>query len=238
MIRQLTLDLPVRAAHGRDDFFAAPSNADALAAIEGWRNWPDKRMLLVGPKGSGKSHLVQVWAEACPAARSLAATDLPGTDIPTLAAGPLAVEDCGALAGDLVGETALFHLYNLMGAQGQTLLLTAEQGPGLWPTVLPDLASRLQAMPVVRLDPPCDALLSAVLVKLFADRQIAVAPTLITWLLPRIERSLLAAATVVARLDAAALAAGRAVTVPLAAQVLDTAGTDGQDGTPKRPGAP
>jgi chromosomal replication initiation ATPase DnaA len=238
MTRQLALDLPLRTARGRADFFAAPSNAVALAAVEGWRSWPGGRMLLVGPRGSGKTHLAQVWAELCPGARLLPASALPGAEIPALATAPLAVEDAEGLAGDAEGETALFHLHNLMGAQGQPLLLTAGQAPGLWPTVLPDLASRLQAMAVARLEPPCDTLLSAVLVKLFADRQIAVAPALVAWLLPRIERSLSGAADIVARLDAAALAAGRAVTVPLAAQVLDSAGAEGQDDGPAHPEHP
>lgn len=238
MTRQLVLDLPVRTARGREDFLAAPSNAVALAVIEGWRDWPGGRMVVVGPKGSGKTHLAQVWAELCPRARTVAATDLAGADIPTLSTAPLAVEDAGGIAGDPAGEIALFHLYNLMGAQAQPLLLTADQAPALWPTALPDLSSRLQAMPVARLEPPCDMLLSAVLVKLFADRQITVAPAVIAWLLLRMERSLSAAAEIVARLDSAALQAGRAVTVPLAVQVLDRGGADGQDEGQDRPGPP
>jgi DnaA regulatory inactivator Hda len=238
MTRQLALDLPVRTARGREDFLAAPSNTAALAAIEGWRDWPAGRLVLVGEAGSGKTHLAQVWAALCPGARLLPAAALPGADIPSLASTPLAVEDAGRIAGDAATEAALFHLHNLMGAQRQPLLLTAETAPALWPVRLPDLASRLQAMPVARLEPPCDTLLSAVLVKLFADRQIAVAPAVITWLLPRMERSLSAAAAIVARLDAAALAEGRAVTVPLAAQVLDRAGADGQDAGPDLPGPP
>ena len=238
MIRQLALDLPLRSARGRADFFAAPSNATALAAIEGWRDWPGGRMVLVGPEGSGKTHLAEVWAGLCPGAQVLAAADLGRADIPALCAGPLAVEDAGGLAGDARGEEALFHLHNLMGVQGMPLLLTSDRAPAHWPVRLPDLASRLQAMPVAVIEPACDTLLSAVLVKLFADRQIAVAPAVIAWLLPRMERSLSAAASIVARLDEAALAEGRAVTVKLAAQVLDRTGADGQDAGPDRPGSP
>lgn len=238
MTRQLALDLPVRAARGRADFLAAPSNAAALAAVEGWRDWPDGRLVLVGPEGAGKTHLVQVWADLCPGARVVAAADLAAADVPALAEGPLAVEGGSAIAGNADGEAALFHLHNLMGAEGQPLLLTDRRAPALWPLDLPDLASRLQAMPVVRLDPPCDTLLSAVLVKLFADRQITVAPAVIAWLLLRMERSLSAAADIVVRLDAAALAEGRAVTVRLAARVLDRTGADGQDAGPDRPESP
>lgn len=236
MTRQLALDLPVRTARGRADFMAAPSNAAALAAVEGWRDWPGGRLVLVGEAGSGKTHLAEVWAALCPGARLLPAAALSGADIPALASAPLAVEDAGGIAGNATAEAALFHLHNLMGAEGQPLLLTADRAPALWNVRLPDLASRLQAMPVARLEPACDTLLSAVLVKLFADRQIAVAPAVIAWLLPRMERSLSAAAAIVARLDAAALAEGRAVTVPLAAQVLDRAVEGGQDGGPDRPG--
>ena len=238
MTRQLALDLPLRTARGRADFFAAPSNAAALAAVEGWRDWPGGRMVLTGPEGAGKTHLAEVWADLCPGALLLPARELTGAAIDGLAATPLAVEDAAVLAGDPAGERALLHLHNLMGAEGRPLLLTAAAAPALWPVRLPDLASRLQAMPVARLEAPCDALLAAVLVKLFGDRQIAVAPALIAWLLPRMERSLSAAADIVARLDAAALAEGRAVTVPLAARVLDSGGAEDQDAGSERPESP
>lgn len=235
MTRQLAFDLPVRSARGRGDYFAAPSNAAALAAVEGWRDWPDGRLVLVGDAGAGKSHLTQVWLAQCPGARSIPAADLSADGVPALARAPLAVEQADAVAGDPPAERALLHLVNLMGVERQPLLLTARMAPGVWPAVLPDLASRLQAMSLARIEPPCDPLLAAVLVKLFADRQLAVSPALVGWLVQRIERSLAAAADVVASLDAAALAEGRALTLPFALRVLDRSGADGQDGAPVLP---
>jgi chromosomal replication initiation ATPase DnaA len=222
---QLAFDLPHRPALGREAFFVAASNAVALAAVEDWRGWPGGRMLLCGPAGAGKTHLAHVFAAACRGAGVVSARGLEQADIPALAALPgLAVEDAEAVAGDRAAETALFHLHNLTLAEGGRLLVTAATPPRDWGLVLPDLQSRMQAAPLVRLEAPCDALLSAVLVKLFADRQVEVTPALIRWLVPRIERSFAAAGAVVARLDAAALARGQPVTRALAAQVLGAAG--------------
>ena len=217
MPRQLSLDLPVRAAMGRDDFFISPSNALALAEIDRWRDWPGGRMALVGPAGSGKSHLAQVWATET-GARILSADALAGTRPEP---GHVVVEDAEAVAGQPEGERALLHLHNLVLAEGGRLLITGETPPARWPVALPDLASRLTAMPLARLEPPDDALLSALLVKLFADRQVAVPPGLVAWLVPRMERSSAAARRLVAALDARALSTGRPIGQKLAAEVLD-----------------
>jgi chromosomal replication initiation ATPase DnaA len=221
LIRQLTLDLPVRTAFGRDDFFVSPGNATALAALDDWRGWPLGKMLLCGPSGAGKTHLAHVWA-AETGATILPATDLAASDIATLATGPVVVEDAEAVAGHPPAEAALFHLHNALAEARHPLLLTSARPPRDWGLKLADLASRMQAASLTRLDPPDDALLTAVLVKLFADRQIAVPPTLIPYLVARMDRSFEAARTLVARLDAEALARGKAVTRQLAAQVLDS----------------
>lgn len=220
MIRQLAFDLPVRAALGRDSFFVSPANAVAVAALDGWRGWPGARMLLMGPAGSGKSHLAQVWAGDTGAVCIAGVPGLLGADLPALAATPLVIEDADGIAGDPAGETALFHLYNLMTAP---LLLTATRPVRDWGLRLPDLISRLQSVAVTRLDPPDDALLAAILAKLFADRQIPVPPTLVPYLLARMDRSFAAARDLVAALDATALAAGKPVTRTLAATLLDSA---------------
>jgi chromosomal replication initiation ATPase DnaA len=218
--RQLAFDLPSREALGREDFFVSPANALAVAALEGWRDWPGGRMLLLGPEGAGKTHLAHVWAAETGAAM-LAARGLEGHDLPALAArGAVVIEDADRL-DDPADETALFHLHNLAGAQGAALLLTATVPVRDWRLTLPDLSSRMQAVAVARLDPPDDALLSAVLVKLFTDRQIAVAPALIAYLASRMDRSIAAARRLVARLDAEALAEGRPVTRALASALLD-----------------
>lgn len=217
MIRQLAFDLPSAEAMTRADFFVAPSNALALQVVEDWRNWPGRKLLLIGPEGSGKTHLARVWAEMA-GALILPAAALRTFDPADLAATPVAVEDADRLEG---AEAELFHLHNLV-TQRESLLLTAQRPPRDWGLRLPDLISRLQAAPIARLDAPDDALLSAVLVKLFADRQVAVPANLIPYLVSRMPRSVGAARALVAALDAVALAGGRPITRALAAEVLDS----------------
>lgn len=217
MIRQLAFELPGREAMTRDDFFVSPSNALALQTVDHWRDWPGRKLLLLGPDGSGKTHLTRIWADLAGAV-VLAATELGGQDIAGLQARAVAVEDVDRLPpGD---EAALFHLHNVAVAGG-SLLLTAQTPPRDWGLTLPDLASRMQATPVARLEAPDDVLLSAVLVKLFADRQVTVAANLIPYLLGRMPRSVGAARGLVAALDGLALARGRPITRQLAAEVLD-----------------
>jgi len=223
MAEQIPLDLPVRAATGRDDFFVAPANALALRQIDDWRRWPGGRLTLTGPEGAGKSHLARVWA-AESGARLLSAAALP-EEPPGLR---LAVEDVPAIAGDPVAERALFHLHNHVLAEGGRLLFTGVGAPARWGIVLPDLASRLIASPVARLEPPDDALLAAVLIKLFADRRIVPPARLVAFLVRRMDRSFAAAGRLVARLDAAALASGRPIGRKLAAELLDAEAPDGR----------
>jgi chromosomal replication initiation ATPase DnaA len=215
---QLILDLPVRTALGRSDFFVSPANALALAALDASPSWPQGKMLLTGPAGSGKTHLAHVWAA------DRGASLHPSDTLPARPIGPLVVEDIDRIAGDIARETALFHLHNNALAGGAPLLMTSRAAPAALPFALPDLASRLHATAIAALLPPDDALLSAVLVKLFADRQIAVPANLITWLVTRMDRSLSEAGRLVALMDARALATGRPVTRALAAAVLDIDG--------------
>ncbi len=219
MIRQLAFDLPPTEALSRADFFVSPSNALALQAVEGWRDWPGGKLVLVGPEGSGKTHLAHIWAEASGAV-ILQARDLAEVDIAALAGRAVAVEDAQQIG---MAEAALFHLHNVVTAGG-TLLLTATTPPRDWGLHLADLLSRMQAAQVANLMAPDDGLLSAVLVKLFADRQVAVAPNLIPYLVSRMPRSVGAARGLVAALDAQALALGRPVTRALAGDVLDSMG--------------
>ena len=220
--RQMAFDLGSAESFTRAEFFPSPANAAAFAAVGDWAQWPQGRMLLIGPAGAGKTHLAHIWAAEA-GALILPAADLPGLD-PTALPLALVVEDADAQAGLPAHEEALFHLLNRMtDAQGQ-LLLTAKTPSRDWGLALPDLLSRVQAMAIARLDAPDDALLSAVLVKLFADRQIAVPPNLIPYLASRMERSIAAARHLVAALDARALALGRPITRALAAELLDSAG--------------
>ena len=228
MPRQLALDLPVRPALGRDDFFVSASNALALATLDGWPNWPSGKLILTGAAGAGKSHLAQVWARDT-GAQIIAAADLAQADVPSLARGCVGVEDADGL-GDLPpeAETALFHLHNLTLAEGGRLLITAAAPPAAWGLRLPDLASRMMATPLAALDAPDDALLSAMLFKLFGDRGLVVPPRVIEYLIPRMERSHAAAARLVADLDSAALERGGGITLPLASATLDKRDQDAE----------
>ncbi len=220
---QLTFDLGARAAFARTDFFCSAANALAMAAVERWQNWPAGKLLLIGPRGSGKTHLAHIWANDAGALICSGAA-LAQRDI---AAGQsLAVDDADAVAGDVAAETALFHLHNIVLQGGGKLLLTACAPWGDWGLGLPDLASRIAAADVARLAPPDDALLSAVLVKLFADRQMTVPPNLVAYLVTRMERSVPAAQGLVAQLDQLALATRRPVTRSLAAELLDRTDTE------------
>ncbi len=221
---QLPLDLPMRRATGRDAFFVAEANAQALAQIDGWLDWPEGRLALVGPEGAGKSHLAAVWAGET-GATVLTAPDLPEPD--TVDPRAVVVENADRVAGDARAERRLFHLHNSVAAEGGRLLVVARTPPARWPVALPDLASRLAATQLARIGPPDDTLRAAVLVKLFEDRQIAAPPALVSWLMPRMERSFAAAERLVAALDARALATGRPVGQKLAREVLEADAPDG-----------
>ncbi len=216
--RQLTLDLPVETRFGREDFLVSPSNADAFETFEAWPAWPDRVLLLLGPTGAGKSHLGAIWA-ARSHAQVLPATALVGADVSALAAeGPLLLEDVDTARGV---EADLFHLLNLVrnSAHGW-LVLTARSWPDGWGLRTPDLLSRLRLAPAVEIAEPDDALVRAVLVKHFIDRQLVVDTTVVEYLAMRIERSLDAARQVVEALDREALMAGRRITRPMAGEVL------------------
>lgn len=227
MSRQLAFDLPAPVHYRREDFFVSPANAVALATLDDWAGWPGGKLVLTGPPGAGKTHLAHVWAAQTGAA-IVQALDLAQDDLPDLAsAGCVVVENAEAIAGDRRAETLLFHLHNMVVPQGR-LLLTAGMVVRDWGLILPDLLSRMQAAGVAWIDGPDDALLSAVLVKLFADRQIAVPANLIPYLVTRMDRSIAAARDMVAVLDARSLAQGRPVTRALAAAILGEA-LDGDD---------
>ncbi|MEA2990983.1 MAG: hypothetical protein QOG83_3694 [Alphaproteobacteria bacterium] len=215
--RQLALSLDHAESFAREDFLGGPSNAAALALVESWPDWPDRAAVMVGPEGSGKSHLAAIWAAAGGArflsGRALAEADLPAA----LATGALVLEDLTEGAFD---ERSLFHLLNLAREDRAYLLVTARTPPAGWSVAIRDLGSRLKALTVVALNPPDDALLRAVLVKLFADRQLAVDEGLVGYLVTRIERSFAAARAVVGRLDDEAMRRQRPLTRALAAELL------------------
>ena len=215
--KQLTLELPLEPRFGREDFLVSPSNERAYALIERWPDWPDTILLLEGPKGSGKSHLAAIWA-AQSHGWTVDAFEV-GTDrVPHLVSnGALVIEDLHSAGGD---EPALFHLLNLARERRAYVLITTAVAVGELPIRTADLKSRLRLAPSVSLDPPDDALLRAVLVKLFIDRQLVVDTTVVDFLALRIERSLAAAAETVAALDREALSRGRRITRPMAAELV------------------
>lgn len=215
--RQLAFALPHTESLSRDDFLEGPSNAAALALIDGWPDWPNRIMLLTGPEGSGKSHLASIWAELA-GARSTTAHSLTAAAVPgALATGALVVEDLNPSGFD---ERALFHLMNLAREDEAFVLLTARLPPASIEVELRDLRSRLRAVPAVTLQPPDDRMFRALIVKFCSDRQLSVDETVVSYLATRVERSFVAARRTVELLDAEALRLGRPVTRALAADLL------------------
>jgi chromosomal replication initiation ATPase DnaA len=215
--RQLAFALPHAESLTRDNFLEGPANSAGLALVDSWPDWPNRIMLLVGPEGSGKSHLATIWAEEA-GARSTSAHMLTAAGVPgALATGALVVEDLKSSDFD---ERALFHLMNLALEDRAFVLITARAPPSALPVELRDLRSRLRAAPVVSLLPPDDQLFRALIVKFCADRQLAVDEAVVSYLTTRIERSYAAARQAVELLDAEALRLGRPVTRALAAELL------------------
>jgi chromosomal replication initiation ATPase DnaA len=220
---QLTLDLPRRTALGRSDFLVADSNVEAVRRIYGWPDWPHGALVLHGPPGSGKTHLVNLWRERA------SAVVVAGAALDEDALGRLVDERRYRIAvedAEHASEPALLHLYNTCLENRGSILIVARRPAACWGTILDDLGSRLRSAPTVGIEPPGEALLGAVLVKHFADRQLRVAPEVVAYLLSHMERSFAAALEITARLDLASLRDRRAITVPLARELL---GADGGD---------
>ena len=220
MSEQLTFDLPTRPALERGDFFIANSNALALAMIEDCENWPQNKHLLVGPKGSGKTHLANVWANQR-GARVIASRDITDQAVEEYAEQDLVIDDIPSLLGERSREATLFHIHNLCLANGNALLMTGTGDVSTWNCVLPDLASRLNGTRTARLDPPDDMLFQALLAKLFTDRQLSPPPDVFPYLLLRLERSYDTAQMAVNHIDRAALSRKRAITRSFVASIID-----------------
>jgi chromosomal replication initiation ATPase DnaA len=215
--RQLTLDLPLSPRFGRDDFLVSASNEQAYDRIEAWPLWPDHVLCLQGPEGSGKSHLAAIWAEEAHG-WSVPARDLAKTSLPHLISnGALVIEDADHAGRD---DAALFHLLNMARERKTFILITSCTPPDSWQVATKDLLSRLRLAPMVTIEAPDEALLKAVLVKLFLDRQLIVDISLIDFMMLRMERSLSKARELVEALDREALSRGRRITKAIAADVL------------------
>ncbi len=230
--RQLTFDLGHRPALEREDFLVAPSNQLAVEWVDRWPDWPAQAMAIYGPAGSGKTHLCQVWRRSSQAVE-ISAEDLRRDEPPVLLGSNKACVAEG-LAGAVEQEPELaermLHLYNMILERGGYLLVSDRRPPARWLCGLADLRSRLTAMQAVALGEPDETLLQAVLVKLFADRQLTASPEVVQFLAPRIERSLDVARQIVAAIDAQALAARREITIPLARLVLSEREEHGGEG--------
>lgn len=226
MADQLILDFPVETAFGKSDFFRSPANALAIDMVEAWQSWPMNRLVLIGPEGSGKSHLAHIWADLSGAAL-ISAPEIEALDADAVTQNALCVEDVHRIAGNMAAQTALFHIYNFAAERGTPLMMTGRGPVAGWGLTLPDLNSRLSSAATVALEPPDDALLAAVMVKQFADRQNVITPDLISYLVLRVERSFSAARDVAKALDSRAIAKKKPITRRLAAEVLDNPGAQG-----------
>ena len=219
---QLTFDLPRRTALSRVDFLVSDSNAAAVAWIDRWPDWPSRALALHGPAGCGKTHLLHLWCA------QTAGVVVHGETLREEVVAGLVSERRHRIAiddADRACERALLHLYNFCMETRGGLLMAARRPPASWTVGLPDLDSRLRALLAIGIGLPDDALLGAVLVKHFADRQLRVAPEVIAYLLRHMERSFAAAAEMAARLDVASLCDHRAITVPLARQLVSELGS-------------
>lgn len=224
--KQLAFDLPLDPRFGREDFLVGPANEAAYALIEAWPDWPDPVLVLTGPPGSGKSHLASIWATRAHAWTVPAAGVTAETVTHCVSNGALVVEDIDRAGRD---EGALFHLLNLARERKCPVLLTSGVAIDRLGLTVADLRSRLRLAPGAAIAEPDDALLRAVIVKLFVDRQLVVDLRVIDALVLRIDRSLGRAREVVTELDRDALGRGRRITRPLALAVLARLGL--ADGT-------
>jgi len=218
---QLVLDFPPRAALGREDFLVAPCNAAAVAWIDRYPQWPAHGLAVFGPPGCGKSHLAHVFASRSGAV-PVSLAGLAGSNALDLAASAPAfiLEEGEEVAGQDEAERHLFHFFNAVRESGRHLLLTGRMAPARWAIKLPDLRSRLNALPGVEIAFPDDGMMEALLVKLFADRQLRITPDALSYVLPRMERSFAAARALVEAADRQSLTHKRPVSVPLLREIL------------------
>ena len=219
--KQIPFDFDHRPALGGEDFLVAPSNAQAVAWVERWPHWPAVALAIVGPRGAGKTHLAHVF-QALSNAPVISISDLRDNDADRVLEGhpALVLEDVEAFVRAGL-EEKLFHLYNLARESDVKLLLTAETPPSRWAIGLKDLSSRLNTSQVAEISSPDDALLTALVVKQFADRQLGVDQDVLTYMLARMDRSFAGVSDLVRAVDEAALAQKRAITIPLVRKVLE-----------------
>lgn len=228
MSTQFRLPLTTEPTYAREDFAVSPSNADAVARLDGWPGWPEGRLALVGPSGCGKTHLARAWAQAVGAV-IIEATGTLVPDLPALRGKAILVEDADRRAeGSALSDEALFHILNMAGVDGGTVLLTGRSAPVGWETSVPDLRSRLNALCVAAIDAPDEAVLEAVLRRAFAQRLLKPDPDLYPYLLSRLPRSAAEAIAAADLLDEVAAERRRELNKALAREVLE--GFEGEEG--------
>lgn len=218
---QIPMDFGSRQAFCRIDFQVGKSNYEAVGWIDKWPDWPAPVLILHGPAASGKTHLAAVW-QVRSGAMAIKADVLRAKSAEEIfsSAQHFVLDGLDPWLGDTAVETTLFHLYNMLKENNRNMMMTMRMAPSHADFAIPDLASRFRAAPAVVIQPPDDMLLASVLIKLFSDRQLIISHDVISYILPRMERSFAAARDIVARADQKALSEKRPVSVPLMRAVL------------------
>lgn len=212
---------------GREDFMVSNCNFEAFQTIDSWPEWPFFAICLYGPKGCGKTHLSRIFSD------KVSVMSHYPYKIPCIKADKVTLETPFELfkqnrcliIEDLsqnINQEAMFHLYNLYRNEGGNILFTAEQAPARIGFSLADLQSRLNIVPSIAIGEPDDEMLSALVLKLFNDRQLLVSPEIITYMVQNMQRSFEYCNKLVAEIDNISLARKRAVSIPLIKEAIQT----------------
>jgi chromosomal replication initiation ATPase DnaA len=195
---QISLPFEWHGGPSDGDFLVSDANAQAVAHLERWREWPLSVSVLTGPPRSGRSTLARHFARM----------------------------SGGEIIDDAQGqdEHRLFHAWNAAQTERRPLLMVGLAPPASWTVALPDLRSRLAAATHVAINEPDEALARALIERAFDTVGAGYAADLPDWLVRRVERSYGAIAAVTHLLDRAALSSGRKISVALAKEALQSAG--------------
>lgn len=218
---QFTLDFEHRPSFSGDDFLVAPANQAAVDWIDQWPSWSHPALAVSGPPASGKTHLSHVFMSRSEAISvDLSTIQVTGVR-PLVTDHPAFVLDNVDAIVQTPQEENLFHFLNVIREENRTALLLSTTPPARWSVNLADLQSRLNAVPHVGITAPDDALMAALVVKLFSDRQLRIDTGIVDYLLTRTDRTFDGIRATIARIDETALSERRNITIPLIRQVLD-----------------